>query len=97
MIPRVNNPEGVQTADCLFRGEYWDLKSISGKSKQVLYHSIYKKKIQSNNFIFDVVSSELDINELQKQIYKSYNRKDTEIFQENILKKENDIFDYKRK
>lgn len=97
MIPRVNNPEGIQTADYLFRGEYWDLKSISGKSKQVLYHSIYKKKTQSNNFIFDVVSPELDINELQKQIYKLYNRKDTEFLQKIILKKENDIFVYKRK
>lgn len=97
MLPRINNPEGIQTADYLFRGEYWDLKSISGKSKQVIYHSIYKKKTQSNNFIFDVVSSELDINELQKQIYKLYNRKDTEFLQKIILKKENDIFVYKRK
>mgnify|MGYP004538364855 CR=1 FL=1 len=97
MLPRINNPEGIQTADYLFRGEYWDLKSISGKSKQVIYHSIYKKKTQSNNFIFDVVSSELDINELQKQIYKLYNRKDTKFLQKIILKKENDIFVYKRK
>lgn len=54
MLPRINEPEGIQTADYLFKGEYWDLKSISGRSNQVLYHSIYKKKTQSNNFICDV-------------------------------------------
>lgn len=96
MLPRVNNPEGIQTADYLFRGEYWDLKVISGKSKQVLYHAIYKKKTQSNNFIFDVLSSELDINEFQNQIYKLYNRKDMDFLQKIILKAENDIFVYER-
>lgn len=96
MLPRVNNPEGIQTADYLFRGEYWDLKVISGKSKQVLYHAIYKKKTQSSNFIFDVHSSELDINEFQNQIYKLYSRKDMEFLQKIILKAENDIFVYER-
>ena len=97
MLPRINNPDGIQTADYLFRGEYWDLKEINGKSRQVLYHAIYKKKTQSNNFIFDTGSSELTISELQKQIYKLYNRKDTRFLQKIILKKENDIFIYKRK
>lgn len=33
MLPRVNQSFGIQTADYLFRGEYWDLKEISGNSK----------------------------------------------------------------
>ena len=65
MLPRVNYPEGIKTADYLFRGEYWDLKDINGKSKQALYHAIYKKNTQSNNFIFNILSEELSINELQ--------------------------------
>lgn len=97
MLPRINEPEGIQTADYLFKGEYWDLKSISGKSNQVLYHSIYKKKTQSNNFICDVSTSELDIKELKSQIDKLFSRKDTEFLQKIILKKKNDIFVYKRK
>lgn len=97
MLPRINKPDGIQTADYLFRGEYWDLKTINGKSNQVLFHSIYKKKTQSNNFIFNIVSPELNINELQKQIHKLYNRKDTDFLQKVILKKENRIFVYKRK
>ena len=36
-------------------------------------------------------------NELQKQIHKLYNRKDTDFLQKVILKKENRIFVYKRK
>lgn len=67
MLPRINKPDGIQTADYLFRGEYWDLKTINGKSNQVLFHSIYKKKTQSNNFIFNIISPELNINELQKK------------------------------
>lgn len=97
MLPRINEPEGIQTADYLFKGKYWDLKSISGKSNQVLYHSIYKKKTQSNNFICDVSTSELDIKELKSQIDKLFSRKDTEFLQKIILKKKNDIFVYKRK
>ena len=97
MLPRINEPEGIQTADYLFKGEYWDLKSISGKSNQVLYHSIYKKKTQNNNFICDVSTSELDIKELKSQIDKLFSRKDTEFLQKIILKKKNYIFVYKRK
>ncbi len=33
MLPRVNYPEGIKTADYLFRGEYWDLKEIYGNGK----------------------------------------------------------------
>ena len=97
MLPRINYPEGIKTADYLFRGEYWDLKDINGKSKQTLYHAIYRKNTQSNNFIFNIVSEELSIDELQEQIYKLYNRKDTSFLKKVILKKENDIFIYKRK
>ncbi len=96
MLPRINSPKGIKTADYLFRNEYWDLKTINGKSKQVLYHAIYKKNTQSSNFIFNVTSSELDINELQNQIYNLYHRKDTEFLQKIILKKGESIFVYTR-
>ena len=97
MLPRVNYPEGIKTADYLFRGEYWDLKDINGKSKQALYHAIYRKKTQSNNFIFNILSEELSINELQEQIHKLYNRNDTNFLKKVILKKGNNIFIYERK
>ena len=36
MLPRINIPEGIQTADDLFRGEKWDLKEIKSTGKNVL-------------------------------------------------------------
>lgn len=78
MLPRINNPEGIQTADYLFRGEYWDLKEIIGKGKHTLDSAIKKKKSQSNNFIFDMSNSEITVESISKQlnlIYKSKDRK----------------------
>lgn len=31
---RINKPDGIMTADYLFRNEYWDLKSITGCGKK---------------------------------------------------------------
>lgn len=78
MLPRINNPDGIQTADYLFRGEYWDLKEITGKGKHTLDSAIKKKKSQSNNFIFDISNSEITVESINKQlnlIYKSKDRK----------------------
>lgn len=78
MLPRMNNPDGIQTADYLFRGEYWDLKKITGKGKHTLDSAIKKKKSQSNNFIFDIRNSEITVESINKQltlIYKSKDRK----------------------
>lgn len=97
MLPRINNPEGISTADYLWNDEYWDLKEIKGISKQTLYHAVYKKKSQSSNFIFDVSMSKLNIGEFKKQINSLYDRKDTEFMEKIILKKENEFFIYKRK
>jgi len=97
MLPRINYPEGIKTADYFFKNECWDLKTIKGKSRQVLYHAIYKNKTQSNNFIFDIVSNDLNIEKLNSQVQNLYNRKDTKFLQKIILRKENNIFIYKRK
>jgi len=68
MIPRINNPEGIKTPDYWFKNEGWDLKTINGSSKQALYHAIRKKSQQSNNFIFEIVSNDLSLNEIKKII-----------------------------
>lgn len=97
MIPRINNPEGIKTPDYIFRGNKWDLKTINGSGKQVLYHSVYKKSGQSNNFIFDVSTSKLNMNEIIQQIDKLYKRKDIPFINEIIVKKGNDFLIFKRK
>lgn len=87
MNPRINHPEGIKTSDYMFRKESWDLKTIKGDSKQVLYHAIYKKKSQSNNFIFDITNSKLSIDDVIPQIEKIYKRPDTKFVKRMIVKK----------
>ena len=50
MLPRINKPDGIQTADYLFRGEYWDLTTINGSGKRVLEDSI-NVKIKTDKFV----------------------------------------------
>lgn len=46
MLPRINIPEGIQTADYLFRGEKWDLKKIKFNGKNVLDNRVNGLKKQ---------------------------------------------------
>lgn len=73
MLPRVNNPDGIQTADYLFKNQYWDLKLIKGTGKNSLDNAIKNKKNQSSNFIYDISESNLNIYEIIIQIQKIYN------------------------
>lgn len=57
MLPRINKPDGIKTADYLWNGEYWDLKtpSIKGNINTSLERFIKRKnsKEQSLNYIID--------------------------------------------
>lgn len=97
MIPRINNPSGIQTPDYLFRNNKWDLKTITGKGKQVLYHAVYKKREQANNFIFDTSSSKLNLEDIKHQVDKLYKRTDVPFIDEVIIKKDSDFLIFKRK
>lgn len=44
LLPRINDPIGIMTADYLFRDEYWDLKNVMGNGKKVIEDLIKKKK-----------------------------------------------------
>lgn len=68
MIPRINNPSGIQTADYLFKNEYWDLKEINGNGKNVFFHAVENHEKQSHNFIFDVTNSSLTDLEIDDRI-----------------------------
>lgn len=72
MLPQVDIPEGIQTADYLFRGEKWDLKEIKSTGKNVLDNRVNGLKRQSNNFIFDISNASLFIKDLNSQVGKLY-------------------------
>lgn len=91
MLPRINYPEGIQTADYLFRGEYWDLKTITGCGKRIIEDTIKKKQKQFCNFILDVTESKLNNKELFCQLQKVYNSKATKFVDKLIIKRGNNI------
>ena len=72
MVPRVNKPEGVQTADYLFKNEYWDLKEINGNGKNVFFHAVEKHEKQAHNFLFDVSNSILTDSDIDNRINSLY-------------------------
>ncbi|MFR6306034.1 MAG: hypothetical protein ACLUNR_04365 [Bacilli bacterium] len=98
MLPRINKPDGIMTADYLFRNEYWDLKSITGCGKRIIEDTIKRKKRQSKNFIFDITNSNIQENDLLRQLEKVYNSETTKCVDKIIVKKnENVIIILKRK
>ena len=97
MLPRVNNPDGIMTADYLFRGEYWDLKQIFGNGKHTFDSSIKKKKSQANNFIFDVCNRNIEVNNIENQIRKIYCSKERFWVDKIIIKRDEELlFVYER-
>ncbi|MBQ9165654.1 MAG: hypothetical protein IJX71_01805 [Oscillospiraceae bacterium] len=91
MVPRVNNPPQISTPDYLFNGRPYDLKQITGSSKNTLYNAISKKKRQSKNFIFDITECPLNIDELLLQVDGLYRSSHTRFVEEIILIKSDEI------
>lgn len=81
MLPKVNNPSGIKTADYLWHNEYWDLKEIkqNAKSKFRAIDNILKNaKKQANNFILDITKCKLNKNNIIEQAKKIYITKNRE-------------------
>jgi len=89
--PKINNPEGVKISDLKIGNEYYDMKIISGGSQQVIYHNVYKKEEQANNFLFEATKSPLSMENLQKQVNDVFKRKDTEYVRIIGIKKNDQI------
>lgn len=80
MLPKVNNPQGIKSADYIFKDEFLDLKTINKSNKQQLsrdaiYNSLKNCQKQSNNFILDITNYIYDENTINEQIDKIYNSK----------------------
>ena len=88
MKPRVNQPEGVKTADYFWKGEYWDLKKITASGKNVFDNRLNNYKKQSKNFIFDISGNPLPIKNIKRQIKDIYTSEDRYWVNKIILKKD---------
>lgn len=91
MVPRVLDPPGISTPDYMFRGEAYDLKELSGTSKNLVYNVISKKKRQANNFVLDISQCPLDEDEIYKQIDGIYWSRHTTFVDKIILIKDDQI------
>lgn len=91
MLPRINKPDGIQTADYLFRGEYWDLKEINGVGKNILFHAIEDHEKQSHNFIFEFTKSKLNDDEIIERLCKLYSIKKVYWLDKVIIKREKKV------
>lgn len=71
-VPQIMFPQGIQTPDYLIDGERFDLKSPTGRGKNLLYGAIAKQKRQAYSFIVDVTGCPLSMEELERQINALY-------------------------
>lgn len=95
--PTINVPEGISTADLTIDDKLYDMKIITGSSKQVLYHNMYGKENQASRFIFETSSSKLTLEELESQVENIFERKDMKFVEEICIKKGNKYKIYTRK
>lgn len=91
MVPRVLDPQGIATPDYIFRNEAFDLKELSGSSKNLVYNVLSKKKRQASNFILDVSRCPLTENEIYRQIDQVYWSNHTKFIDKIIVLKDDEI------
>ena len=70
--PQILNPQNISTPDYLVNGIGYDLKSLSGTSKNLLYNAIKGKGRQAKNFIFDVSECPLHEDNIFEQAENLY-------------------------
>lgn len=77
IVPKVNYPLGIPTPDYLINGSRFDLKEIKGAGKNVVDNNMRKSKKQANNFVLELLNSDISNEEVLRQlenIYKSGRR-----------------------
>lgn len=74
MLPRINIPKEIKTADYLWNNEYWDLKVLKEAVSQnrAIDNVIKNAKEQANNFIIDITSTKIKRELILKQIGNLY-------------------------
>lgn len=68
LIPKVNVPIRIKTADYLYKKEYWDLKTIYSNGKRTIDNQLKKSRDQASNFIIDISHSKMDVSDAIYQV-----------------------------
>lgn len=90
LLPRVNKPDGIKTADYLWNDEYWDFKQINGSGIRTIEDLLKRKEEQAHNFILEKSLTKLSDDEVLMQIEKIFSSDTTSFIN-------NDFKIYKRK
>lgn len=88
---KINNPGGIKVSDLKIGDEYYDMKIITVGSNQVIYHNVYKKSEQVENFLFEATNSLLSMELLKEQVNNVFSRKDTGYVNKIGIKKEEEF------
>ena len=92
MLPKVNQPGGVRTADYMINGVYYDLKTIKNVVKSnTIYNSIKKAYKQTINVVLDITKGEVGDELLDSQISKVFWSRETSFVDELVIVKDMDI------
>ena len=91
MLPKINKPDGIPTADYLIEGEKYDLKIPIGSGKNTIYDLVRKSKAQADNFIICLDNTVLGIDDVDLQIKTIYSSKHTQSINKIILIKNGEI------
>lgn len=95
--PKFNKPESIKCSDLYLNYEKYDMKVVSGKSYQLLYHNIYDKEKQAHAFLFETTNSPLNIAELIEQVDSIFSRNDTSWVEKIGIKKGEQFYMFQRK
>ena len=97
LVPKVDYPTNIQTPDYLIDGERFDLKSPTGKSKNLLYNLVSKKRKQSSSFIFDITDCPLSEDDIERQVKELYFSRHTRFIDKIVVMKNREVLKvYKR-
>lgn len=91
LVPQIVYPQNIQTPDYIIDGERFDLKSPTGKGKDVLRDLIKRKKKQSPNFIFDLTDCPLTDEDVERQVTSIFSWHHTRFVDKIVIMKGNNI------
>ena len=77
--PKVNYPNGVESADYIWRGESWDRKNIGENAvslTRAVDNSLKDHKRQSSNFILDITKCKIDKTNILFQTQEEFRKRD---------------------
>ena len=87
MVPKVGMPKNVRTADYIFHGHFYDLKTLKTvpPGKNPIYNPVKKSSGQAKKVIVDVTIPDLDSATIEQQVDKIFWSRETRFVDEIVI------------